>query len=446
MKVYSDSKGNRLRFTDHRGILRNVRAGGLSKRVLEAVGIRLQRVIECRAAGVPLEPESVRWVAELGPDLRGKLERLELIEPLAKRETVTLGDFLSHYIASRSDVKPQTKTNLNAAARELLTYFRPETEIASINSGSAELWFRWMRGERGLADNTARRNAGRAAQFFKHAVRRKLLSENPFDGLPCRVHASKPERERFITRDEARAMMDASNSSEWRALIALSRFGGARIPSEAVPLKWSDIDWQRLTIRLTSPKTAHHELQGQRTIPLFPELADALNELWDTKPDGSTDWIFPNLRNTGKNLRTHLLRIAARAGVERLPKPFHNMRSSRAIELAKEYPAHVCSSWLGHSVAIAQAHYLRVQPTDFARAVERTQTLTGTEDARYLSRAREGELVARRVAQNTAKQGGIDGKSAVSRSAKTTEIPVNSSLSQAVQNNVAPRLGVEPRT
>jgi hypothetical protein len=42
-------------------------------------------------------------------------------------------------------------------------------------------------------------------------------------------------------------------------LISVSRFAGLRIPSEALPMAWDDVDWaeNRLTIR--SPKTEHHE-------------------------------------------------------------------------------------------------------------------------------------------------------------------------------------------
>ena len=33
------------------------------------------------------------------------------------------------------------------------------------------------------------------------------------------------------------------------------------------------------------------------------------------------------------------------------------MRSSRATELIEEYPAHMVNAWLGHTEAVAMAHY-----------------------------------------------------------------------------------------
>ena len=33
--------------------------------------------------------------------------------------------------------------------------------------------------------------------------------------------------------------------AEWKAIIALARYGGLRTPSETMALRWIDIDWER---------------------------------------------------------------------------------------------------------------------------------------------------------------------------------------------------------
>jgi hypothetical protein len=38
-------------------------------------------------------------------------------------------------------------------------------------------------------------------------------------------------------------------------------------------------------------------------------------------------------------------------------KPFQNMRSTRATELIEIYPAHIVNAWMGHTEAVAMAHY-----------------------------------------------------------------------------------------
>ena len=57
-----------------------------------------------------------------------------------------------------------------------------------------------------------------------------------------------------------------------------------------------------------------------------------------------------------------------RAGLAPWPRLFQNLRSTRATELADEFPGHVVSSWLGHSEDIAKEHYRQVTDDHFARA------------------------------------------------------------------------------
>ena len=44
------------------------------------------------------------------------------------------------------------------------------------------------------------------------------------------------------------------------------------------------------------------------------------------------------------------------------------MRAAGETELAKEYPIHVVTSWLGNTPRIALKHYLQVTDADFERA------------------------------------------------------------------------------
>ncbi len=74
--------------------------------------------------------------------------------------------------------------------------------------------------------------------------------------------------------------------------------------------------------------------------------------------------------NEQLNLRTQLERIIKRAGLKPWPKMFQNLRASRATELAKQYPAHVATEWLGHSREIAAEHYWRVTDADYEQALQ----------------------------------------------------------------------------
>ncbi|MFM9960583.1 MAG: tyrosine-type recombinase/integrase [Planctomycetaceae bacterium] len=169
------------------------------------------------------------------------------------------------------------------------------------------------------------------------------------------------------------------DTDEWRLIFALARFGGLRTPSETLLLRWDDVDWERGRLLIRSPKTEHHERKDSRFVPIFPELLPHLEAAWDQAAEGA-EFVIARRRDSGINLRTHLLRIIAKAGLTAWPKLFQNLRSTRETELAKTYPLHVVTSWLGNSQLIAAKHYLRVTDDHFQKATQ-NPTPSGTEMA-----------------------------------------------------------------
>ena len=53
------------------------------------------------------------------------------------------------------------------------------------------------------------------------------------------------------------------------------------------------------------------------------------------------------------------------AGLQRWPKLFQNLRSTRETELAEDFPMHVVCPWIGNSQPIAAKHYLQVTDDHF---------------------------------------------------------------------------------
>jgi integrase len=51
-------------------------------------------------------------------------------------------------------------------------------------------------------------------------------------------------RQYFVSRDETEKVIDAAPDAEWRLIIALSRYGGLRCPSEHLGLTLDDVDWE----------------------------------------------------------------------------------------------------------------------------------------------------------------------------------------------------------
>ncbi|MBP8911879.1 MAG: tyrosine-type recombinase/integrase [Phycisphaerae bacterium] len=202
--------------------------------------------------------------------------------------------------------------------------------------------------------------------MFRTAVKRRILTENPFAGLKSTAIANKA-REYFVSREEIEKILAACPDAEWRLIVSLARYGGLRMPSEMLALKWGDITDDRILVH--SVKTEHFEGKAERVIPLFPELREPLRDVFEQAPAGS-EFVITRYRKPNSNLRTQLTRIIHRAGLVTWPKLFQNMRASRATELAQVFPAHVVASWLGHSQMVGAKHYLQIREEDFQRAVK----------------------------------------------------------------------------
>ncbi|TXT35294.1 MAG: integrase family protein [Planctomycetota bacterium] len=227
--------------------------------------------------------------------------------------------------------------------------------------------------KRGLSPVTVARRCGRAKQFFR-AVRRTLIPSNPFDDV-CGGPKANAENAHFIEQATIAKVIDACPNAEWRLLVALSRFGGLRVPSEALTLRWSDVDWAESRMTVHAAKTEHHEGKATRVVPIFAELRPYLEDVFDP----AAEYVLPSLQHEAGqrgdwravNLRTRFEKIVKRAGVTQWPRLWHNLRASRQTELEERFPSHVVCQWLGNSEAIARKHYLQVREVDFQKATQK---------------------------------------------------------------------------
>jgi integrase len=360
--ISRDPNGRKtIQFVAGDGKRKSVRLGKVSQRIAEEIKVKVESLNAAVITGCPVDNETAQWVARRGADLAEKLAAAGLI---SRRAAAKLGEFLDGYITHRSDVKPNTRRNLEAARSRLVEYFGRDKSLRDITPGDADAWLLWLREK--YASGTAGRTVKRAKQFFRAAARSRLVSENPFADVkpPTQVNES---RKHFVTREVIFQVIDACPDAEWRLLIALSRFGGLRCPSEHLTLEWADMDWEKNRFRVHSPKTEHLDGGGERWVPIFPELRPYLEEAFELAMPGAVH-VIGRYRDTNSNLRTQMLRIIKRAAVKAWPKLFQNLRASRETELAKEYPIHVVCAWIGNTEMIAVKHYLQVTDDYFEQA------------------------------------------------------------------------------
>ena len=377
MAIITRANGRReIRFLDANKHPRVLRLGHCSKRNAAIVQERVREIVRAQRTGSMLDPETRDWLERIGDELHRRLVNVGLVAPRAKADATaaTLGAFIDNYIAERGDLKPNTIRNLQQARRSLVAFFTAGKRLDAITVADAKAYRRWLptynygtKAEpRYYAEATIAQHVKKARELFRHAVDARLIIVSPFANIPVGSMVNET-RAHFVPRDAVEKIIDACPDTDWRLIVSLSRYGGLRCPSEVMLLRWGDVLWDANRLLVRSPKT---ERQGKasRFVPIFPELRGVLVEAFEAAPEGA-EYVISRHRDGNANLRTQLMRIMARAGVQPWPRLFHNMRASRETELAETFPLHVVCAWIGNSSVIAAKHYLQVTDEHFNRAV-----------------------------------------------------------------------------
>lgn len=353
----------RIQFIDGDGIRRTIHLGTISSKLARSVKTKIEAILSDKSAGQAHDIEVAKWIGGLEPKMRQKLSAVGLVRD-TDHQNATIGALLEQFFASLT-VKPSTIKVYSQARRNLIDHFGQAKCLRSIGSLQAEKWRQYLV-SLGLGQPTVSKRVKTARQAFKCAVKWKMIAENPFEGVRA---GSQTNRSRmfFLSLTDVVKLLAACPDDQWRLIVALSRFGGLRCPSEHLALRLSDIHWDQNRIWVPSCKTEHLEGHEGRWVPIFPELMPHLLAVYHAAEPG-TEYVITRYRSKSQNLRTQLGRIIKRAGLTPWPKPFHNLRSTRQTELAERFPIHVVCAWLGNSRAVAQDHYLQITDAHFALA------------------------------------------------------------------------------
>jgi len=373
--VVNDPNGRKRILFQLDGPRKPIRLGKMTQRAAESIKAHVEHLIESKLTGRALDAETASWVGKLHPKLAKKLVRVGLIEKRQPRESTTLGPFIRAHVEGRADLKPASKVVRGQVVRDLTEFFGDSRDVRTITPGDGDTFKQFLIG-RGLAASTVHKRLQVARSFF-HALRRhKLIDENPFEGVTAAATGIR-DKQRFVTREEIDKVLEHCPDHHWRVIVALSRYGGLRCPSEVLSLRWQDVNWADDRIIVQSPKTEHHAGKATRTIPLFPEIRHHLERAFDLASEGAVYVVDERFRKAAMgpggwmnaNLRTTFEKIVRRAGLQPWPRLFHNLRASRETELVKQFPVQVVTSWLGNTPRVAVQHYLMVREEDFERAV-----------------------------------------------------------------------------
>ena len=383
----------RVQFTGLDTKRRTLYLGTCSKGFAHKLASHVEFILASAAAGEALPVKTADFLTELATVYHDKLVAAGLVNPRQAVEPVTavgIGAHAEAYLEKRADMKPASRLVLGHVVRNLKDHFGADRELNTITAGDADDFSRWLatggrrRGKAdktitGLSPATIAKRLQWCSAIFRDAVRRKLLTDNPFAGLK-QPKGSNSDRQEYVPAETIEKLIELTPDAEWKLLLALSRYLGLRTPSEPFSLKWDDIDWEGNRIKVRSPKTECHG-KAFRMVPILPEVRPHLDRLYFDPSREGTVWVLDRLRSRGSvqaaergfwanmNLRQHLLRLIDKAGLQPWPRLFHNLRASAQTDLANRFPIHVVCEWLGNTAGIAAEHYLQVTDAHFAAAV-----------------------------------------------------------------------------
>ena len=341
-----------------------------SKTMADRIQRKIDDLIDCKKAGEKPNSELAKWLLKIPDNLREVLEDRGLIE---RQIRLTIQSAVAAYIDSKkASWKPKTYNRRLNENKWFVAYFKPETRLETIDRQAAVQFLNWLKDVKNLSPTHINSIMKWGMYIFKYASLCGAYSlPNPF--INVRVPNTVQRTKQYISIEYTEKLIEACPTVQWRTAVAMLRYGGMR-PEEILLAEWDGVDWGAGTFTFRSPKTEHHEGKGQRTIPLFPRLREAFEEMrmaaemetgiilpqyilstekpgngWDSKRQSIAD---------GKNgSLCELTDFIVKAKLDNPGSVPTNMRGSCSTDLKRKYPEYAVDAWLGHTRAIARRHY-----------------------------------------------------------------------------------------
>jgi integrase len=366
--------------TEIKGFFLRIYASGRRVYALKYRMGPLQRIYTIGVHGSPWTPEKAREAA------RGALERVQAgedpsVAKKAAREALTVSSLIDAYLEDGPATKPakrastwlHDRSNLDRHIRPLLgrkianlvTKAEAAKAIRDIIEGKTARDEKSDK-KRGRAiitggEGAARRTRTTAAAMFAWGIEHGHIANNPFSGVKL---ASAPVRERFLSRSEAAAFLDALTALEAEGeasrtfgdALRLLLLTGAR-KTEILALRWSEVDIARKVLVLPPARTKAGGKTGERRVTLSPPALSILTARRPKDAPGDT-YVFPSSRGEGPiiGVRRVFAKVCERAKLDGVR--VHDLRHSFASFLIADGASlFLVGKLLGHASARTTERY-----------------------------------------------------------------------------------------
>jgi len=356
---------HRVLLTDANGKRQQLYLGRIPKKTAEGIYRCVEELERATVYGSTPADFASRWLTTISSDLHERLVKFGLTQPRVEAiatedPIVTLGDVIERYKArpTWAAIADSTRRGHSYAFVSLLEFFGADRDIATILETDAEDMVAAL--NQRYAEATVARVASAGSMIMRYAVRARLLSVNPFEGVKRGSYVTPHKC--YVDAARCQTLIDACPDLEGKLVITLARFAGLRTPSEPRVLRWADVDWAGRRFRCDSPKT------GPRMIPIRPEVMKLLEQQFEAVPEG-TEHVLPVMAAGERStIPNRIARLVGRLDVERWPRLFHSLRASLQTDWNEVFPAHVTAAWMGNSPVIGDRHYNRTLNAHFDAA------------------------------------------------------------------------------
>lgn len=177
------------------------------------------------------------------------------------------------------------------------------------------------------------------------------------DAPPMWLPPASAPRDRWLTKAEARKLVDAAKSPHIRLFLILGLATGAR-SSAILDLTWDRVDFTHGTIDYRP--AGREQTNKRRTV--VPMNAVARAALEEAHKGALTDYVIEYMRKPVISVKKAIGRLAADTGIAVSP---HVLRHTCAVWMAQaDVPMQKISQYLGHtSLAMTSNVYARYSPS-----------------------------------------------------------------------------------